>query len=65
MIDLHEDYCMRQLFAKERQAVYDSLGEDVVHVYPLFGRKHVITGINCWCSPSMTRDGVMIHNVEN
>ncbi len=40
---------------------------EVVHVYPLFGREHVVSGwplAQCWCHPQLEPDcPVLVHNV--
>lgn len=40
--------------------------EQRVHIYPLYGRKHVLEGVECWCQP--TRDSkepwVIVHRPE-
>ncbi len=40
---------------------------DIIHVYPLFGREHVILGLNCWCHPERdeAEPRLVIHNVEH
>ena len=37
----------------------------LVHVYPLFGPKHVCTEFDCWCHPEPSLDDarVIVHNV--
>ena len=39
---------------------------DNIHLYPLFGREHVMT-TDCWCHPERdpTQPEVVIHNVEH
>lgn len=39
---------------------------DGVHVFPLFGRAHVLT-MDCWCHPQRDTEepSVVIHNVEH
>lgn len=41
----------------------DELDEQprTVHVYPVFGRRHVLEG-PCWCEPWLYEDGVVVHN---
>jgi len=38
-----------------------------IHVYPLFGREHVLDGFTCWCNPDVDEEcpDVIVHNVEN
>jgi hypothetical protein len=38
---------------------------DAVHVYPTFGRSHIIDGEPCWCQPAPLPDcaDVLVHNV--
>ena len=34
-----------------------------LHVYPLNDlREHVVDGGECWCRPSETTEGVIVHN---
>lgn len=44
-----------------------ALEGDNIHVYPFFGREHVLEGVSCWCRP--TRDDeeptVVIHNPDH
>lgn len=49
----------------EVMETYDPV-EDLVHVYPLFGREHVLNGFACWCNPERDLDNpyVVIHNAE-
>lgn len=44
----------------------NSEADEIVHVYPLFGREHVMS-IECWCHPEIDEecDNVVVHNVEN
>lgn len=44
----------------------DELDEQprTVHVYPVFGRRHVLEG-PCWCEPWLYEDGVVVHNQEH
>jgi hypothetical protein len=37
---------------------------EVIHIYPLFGREHDTSGVECWCHPE-TDGTVTVHNVEN
>jgi len=39
---------------------------EFVHVFPLFGREHVLS-LACWCHPSTDSEQptVILHNVEN
>ncbi len=41
--------------------------DEYVHVYPLFGRKHVTEGLQCWCQPERdpVAPNVIIHHEEN
>lgn len=39
--------------------------EGLIHVYPLWGREHVLEGMSCWCHPQVDEHGVVIHNAEN
>ena len=41
--------------------------QECVHVYPLFGREHVLEGDDCWCHPEHDPEfeNLIIHNVEN
>lgn len=41
-------------------------GEDI-HVYPLYGQEHVISGTDCWCSPERLTEEptVVVHNVHH
>ena len=42
--------------------------EDLIHVYPLFGREHITNqGKDCWCQPKPLPDesAVLLHNVEH
>lgn len=45
-------------------AVNDTEVPKVVHVFPLFGREHVMS-IDCWCRPAPLPDNlfVYLHNV--
>lgn len=40
---------------------------DYTHVYPLFGRAHVLDGLCCWCRPEIDPEcaQVVIHNADN
>jgi hypothetical protein len=40
---------------------------EIVHVYPLFGKEHILDGFKCWCFPEIDKEcpGVVIHNVEH
>jgi hypothetical protein len=40
------------------------LKEGLIHVYPLHGREHVISG-ECWCCPREEYEGVLVHNEEH
>jgi hypothetical protein len=44
----------------------DYLPDDAVHVFPLFGREHVLDGLGCWCHPEPLPEqpSVIVHNVE-
>lgn len=53
-------------------AAPEDVQESVIHVYPNFGREHVLEGFEqgamCWCHPDidMFGTGVMVtHNVEH
>jgi hypothetical protein len=37
------------------------------HVYPTFGRVHVLIGFTCWCRPAMDPEcaTLVIHNEDN
>lgn len=39
---------------------------DAVHVYPLFGREHILTD-SCWChpQPDPQEPTLLIHNQEH
>ena len=39
---------------------------EVQHVYPLFGRRHILRP-HCWCHPEWDNAfaGVLVHNVDN
>lgn len=37
--------------------------DNVIHVYPLFGKPHEVS-VDCWCCPDVD-DGVALHNVEH
>lgn len=39
------------------------VNDKIIHVYPLFGRKHEVS-VECWCCPDV-EDGVALHNVDN
>jgi len=47
-----------------RSAIYE---EEFIHVYPLFGREHVLKGMRCWCQPEPDEHEplVIIHNVAH
>jgi hypothetical protein len=38
---------------------------EYLHVYPLFGREHVIKGLECWCHPVLDDEvpNVVVHNL--
>jgi hypothetical protein len=40
--------------------------DDLIHVYPLFGREHVTSGRECWCQPEpdIEQPLVLIHHAE-
>jgi hypothetical protein len=42
-------------------------GTGLIHVFPVFGKTHVLDGIGCWCHPELDveQPKVVIHNVEN
>jgi hypothetical protein len=46
------------------QGAYFHRTEEAIHVYPLFGREHVISR-DCWCCPQEEHEGVLVHNVEH
>jgi len=53
----------------ERKGEYDHQQQDdkeYVHVYPQFGRAHVLVGKTCWCQPVPDEEvpTVLIHNIE-
>jgi len=41
--------------------------DDLIHVYPTFGREHVLLGLTCWChpEPDTTTPSVVIHHEHN
>lgn len=41
-----------------------TVDDGLVHVYPLFGREHVLEGLGCWCHPILD-NGVVIHEQEH
>lgn len=46
----------------------DEIECTVTHVYPMFGRPHLVDGEACWCDPdheSSGDDWLVIHNAEN
>lgn len=45
----------------------DEEEDEYIHVYPLFGKEHVLNGIECWCHPEQDAEYpcIVIHNVEN
>ena len=49
-------------------AADDEIEGTVTHLYPLFGRPHLVDGEACWCDPdheSSGDDWLVIHNAEN
>ena len=44
----------------------DSVLDEWVHVYPTFGRQHVLSP-DCWCYPDTDEDhpGVLLHHEDN
>ncbi len=38
---------------------------EIVHIYPLFGKEHILDGLMCWCNPEMDEEcpGLILHNV--
>ena len=43
-----------------------TIGNEYVHVYPLFGRVHEVS-IHCWCHPEhdAVNPLVLVHHVDN
>ena len=37
---------------------------EFLHVYPLFGREHVLEGTDCWCEPEPDEENplILVHN---
>ena len=45
----------------------DQEGDGLVHVYPCFGREHVVS-YDCWCHPRLDWDGgvpIVVHTVHH
>lgn len=40
---------------------------DLIHVYPTFGREHVLDGLTCWCRPERDAEcpDVVVHVQEH
>ncbi len=40
--------------------------EELVHVYPAYGREHVYEGLSCWCGPERLwgEPRVIVHRPE-
>jgi len=49
------------------EAADESEASKLIHVYPTFGRPHVLLGYTCWCRPEIDaeNDRVVIHHEEN
>lgn len=45
----------------------DVLKPEYIHVYPTYGRSHVLEGLSCWCHPERDKDEatVIIHHEDN
>jgi len=50
-------------------AATDDTSAKRIHVYPLFGREHVLEGMSCWCEPEVDEEvdeyAVVIHNPDH
>lgn len=40
---------------------------EFIHVYPLFGREHILVGLTCWCcpEPDPLTPTVIVHHEDN
>lgn len=49
------------------EANRSQVDDELVHVFPLFGREHVLDGRACWCHPDRdsTCPELVLHNVAN
>lgn len=59
---------MSSLCVPDQQALDAMEDDQIVHVYPQFGRAHVIDQrANCWCGPRVELDergAVIVHEAE-